>query len=163
MNSKTHAIELMNFAHGLLDKAIAAMPADKLTYQPFPEANHVIWTWGHLATTYSWLAGMIDPKANAGIPDSFNGLFGSQSKPAPDAKKYPPAAEVKKHYDNAYKVFLGLVEKLPESELWAKTATDSGGFASSKLDAAYKCAWHDGWHLGQIADVRRPLKLPSLF
>ncbi len=163
MSSKKHAIELMNFAHGMVEKAAAGIPSDKVCFQASPTGNHLLWTLGHLSTTYAWLATMIDAKANANLPDSFNGLFGSGSKPVPDASKFPPFAEVRRHYENAWKLFLGLVEKLPESELWSACASDSMGFASSKIDSAYKCAWHDGWHLGQLAEVRKALKLPGLF
>lgn len=158
MNSKQHALDLMKFAHGALSKALT-MPDDKAFSQPFPECNHTAWTMGHLACTYAWLATMIDAKADAGIPDSYNGLFGMESKPTGDAKKYPALGEIRKKFEGAYAMFVGLVEKLPEKDIWSATASDGSGFTSSKLDAAYKCAWHDGWHAGQVADNRRAMKL----
>jgi hypothetical protein len=38
---------------------------------------------------------------------------------------------------------------------------DTGGMATQRLDVISRVAWHDGWHLGQIAALRRTLGLPS--
>lgn len=162
MNSKQHALQMMKFAHALLEKGISTIPEQHSQLQVWPEANHATWTYGHLAMTYDWFAKMIDAKASADIPESYAEIF-SKNKPTNKAGFYPPVAEVRRTYERAYNLFQGLIEKLPENDLWSATAIDTGGFCSSKLDAAYKCAWHDGWHLGQISDVRRHLKLPSLF
>jgi DinB superfamily len=157
-----HAIETVKFAHDMLNKVIAAIPADKALFQIHPTSNHVVWTLGHLATTYAWFQTLFDAKANAGLPDSYNGLFGMGSNPSPDPAKNPPLAEVRAHYDAAFNGFLQRLEALPEPAAWSACEADTGGFASSKLDAAYKCAWHDGWHLGQVSDLRRALKLPGV-
>lgn len=161
MNSKQHALETMKFAHDTLVKTLKVVEGKELS-QPWPEANHALWTMGHLATTYAWLATLIDAKANAGVPDSYNGLFGMESKPTGDAKKYPPVGEVRGAFEKSYALFYGLIEKLPEKDAWSAPAGEGYGFALSKLDCAYKCAWHDGWHAGQVSDIRRALKLPSI-
>jgi hypothetical protein len=165
MSSKQHAIELMNFAHGLLNKAIDTVPADKATFQTHATCNHVLWTLGHLASTYNWLSTTIDPTGatTPKLPETYKALFTGECKPTADPSRYPPLAEVRKNYDAAFGAFLKLVEGLKESDLWTKPASDTGGFCSSKIDAAYKCAWHDGWHLGQVTDIRRTLALPSIF
>ena len=162
MNSKKHAIETLRFAHDMLNKMIDGVPADKALHQPHATSNHVVWTLGHLAATYAWFCTLTDPKAAPNLPDSYNGLFGMGSKPLPDAGKYPPLAELRKNYDTAFSAFAKTVEALGDGDCWSACASDSGGFASSKLDAAYKCAWHDGWHLGQVSDLRRALGLPPI-
>lgn len=163
MSTRQHAVETMNFAHGLLNKMIDSVPPDKAFFQHHPTSNHIVWTMGHLANTYTWLCSLLEKDSKAVLPDAFNGLFGHASKPLADPSKYPAPAEVRKVYDSAYRAFMSAFEKLPESDLWAKPEAETQGFASSKVDAAYKCAWHDGWHLGQVADVRRALGLPSIF
>jgi hypothetical protein len=162
MSSVKHAVELMKFSHGMLDTMLATVPADKGVHQVHPTSNHVVWTLGHLACTYAWFSGTIDAEGAAKLPESYNALFGMGSKPMGDAKAYPDAAEVRKAYDAAFAAYLKQVEGLSEAEAWTASAIDTGGFAKSKIDAAYKCAWHDGWHLGQVADLRRALGLPSI-
>lgn len=164
MSSKSHALELLNFTHGFLTKVADAIPAEKAMFQPHPTANHLLWTLGHLALTYNWVSGMIDASGSTTpkFPENYNTLFGGPSKPSADASVYPSLAEVRKAYGDAFDAYLKLVQNLPESEVWSAPASDGGGFCSSKIDSAYKCAWHDGWHLGQLTDIRRALGLPPI-
>lgn len=162
MSSVKHAVETMKFAHGMLDTMLSSLPAEKALHQLHPTSNHVVWTLGHLACTYAWFSSTIDGKGAAAIPQAWGPLFGMGSKPVTDAKAYPAIEDVKKGYDAAFAAYIKQVEGLSEAEAWSAPATDTGGFAHSKIDAAYKCAWHDGWHLGQIADLRRALGLPSI-
>lgn len=161
-NAKQHALETVKFAHGLIDKMLASFPADKMFFQPAPTSNHAVWTMGHLAMTYMWLVTMFDPRLAPALPDSYNGLFGMGSKVSSDASAYPPPAQVRKDYDACFAAFLRCVEALKESDLYAPCASESGGFCTCKIDAAMKGAWHDGWHAGQLSDLRRALKLPSV-
>lgn len=158
-----HALETMNFAHGLLNKMIDSVPADKGCFQPHPSSNHIVWTMGHLASTYAWLCTLLDKDSKVAVPDAYNGLFGQASRPVAEATKYPPPGEVRGVFDRTFKAFVAAVEGLAEKDLWAKPDVETNGFATSKIDGAYKCAWHDGWHLGQVADIRRALGLPSIF
>ena len=164
MSSKAHALELLDFTHGLLNQMIDTVPADKATFQMHPTSNHVLYTLGHLACTYNWLSTMIDPTGatTPKLPETYKGLFTGECKPTSDASRYPAAAEVRKNYDAAFSAYRKLVEGLKETEIWSKPAIETKGFSSSKIDGAYKCAWHDGWHIGQVADVRRALGLKPL-
>ncbi len=154
---KQHALESMTFAHGYVQKLTKDIPDAKALYQSCPMDNHVLWTLGHLATTYGWFAILLDAKANAGIPETWNALFGMDSKPSPDASKYPSIAEVRAKFESSFAVVTKLFEATPESQMNDATATDGYGFCSSKVDVALKCAWHDGYHVGQIASLRKPM------
>ena len=166
MSNLKHALETMNFAHGMLDKMLDTIPADKAFYQIHPTSNHAAWTLGHLACTYAWLATTIDAKAGAAapfsLPESYGKLFNMGSKPTADSAGYPAMAELRTQYNATYAAYFKMVEGLSEADAWSASATDTGGFASSKIDGAYKCAWHDGWHVGQISDLRRALGLPPI-
>lgn len=166
MSSVKHAVELMKFAHGMLDKMLESIPADKGLHQQHPSSNHVVWTLGHLASTYAWFATTIDLKAGESapfaLPESYGTLFGMGSKPSSDAKAYPSLSDVRKSYDATFAGYVKMVESLTPTQAEEPCAIDTGRFASSKVDAAYKCSWHDGWHLGQIADLRRALGLPPI-
>lgn len=161
-NVKQHALETVKFAHGMIDKMLTTFPADKMFFQPMPTSNHAAWIMGHLACTYMWLITMIDPKMAPALPDSYNGLFGMGSHPSSDASKYPAPAQLRKDYDTCFNAFVKATESLKDTDLYAPTASESGGFCTCKLDAALKGAWHDGWHIGQLSDLRRALKLPSI-
>lgn len=160
--TRDRAIQLLEFAHALVNKALTGIPDAKATFQPTPIDNNAIWTVGHLATTYAWFKSVFDGAMHP-VPDTFNGLFGMGSKPSSDPKVYPPFAEVKKHADAAYAAFIAAAKKLNDAELAQPTAVETGGFCSDKMDAINKAAWHDGWHTGQLASIRKALGLPGIF
>jgi hypothetical protein len=163
MSTKKHALETLNFAHGILNKALDGFEGDKAMAQAHPTGNHALWTMGHLATTYWWLTTLIDPSKAHALPESYNALFGMGSKCSTEKAKYPPASEVKATYNKSFDALAGAINAIPENDLWSKCASDSHGFASSKIDVAYKAAWHDGWHIGQVTDCRRVQGMPSIF
>ncbi len=160
--SRDRALTLLSFSHALTQKGLRDIPDNKATHQQSPTDNHALWTAGHLATTYAWFKSVFDG-AMYPLPDSYNALFGSGSKPNPDAKSYPSFSEVKKNADAAYDAFVSAAKKLTDADLAKAPATETGGFCSDKLDAINKAAWHEGWHCGQLCGIRKTLGLPSVF
>lgn len=163
MSVKKHALETLNFAHGLLNKALDGFDDKSCAAQSHATGNHALWTMGHLATTYWWLTTLVDPSKAHTLPESYNTLFGMGSKCSPERPKYPALSDVKTNYTKSFDALAAAISAIPENDLWSACASDSHGFASSKIDVAYKAAWHDGWHIGQVTDCRRSLGMPSIF
>lgn len=155
--TKQHALEIMTYAHDYAKAKFDEVPENKAMFQSCPTDNHLLWTLGHLATTNGWFAILLDANAKSGIPESYNALFGMESKPSPDAKVYPPFAEVKKHYNDSFALVVKLFQATPDSEMSSETATNGYGFCTSKADVALKSAWHEGYHLGQVASLRKAM------
>lgn len=155
------AVSVLKFARETINKFFAGLEA-KPTAQVANVPNHALWTYGHLANTADWIRGTIDGKP-ASIKPEWDKLFGMGSKPVDDPRAYPSLAEVKKEYERTFKELVALTESHNDEQLSAPCAKDTGGFASSKLDAVIKSAWHEGWHLGQLTDLRRGLGLPGVF
>lgn len=164
--TKAEAIKLLDWVHGFTNKMVESWPADKAVYQSAPTDNHLMWTVGHLATTYGWLVGLLTGSSKSGaagaLPANYNDLFGYKSSPKANASDYPSLSEVRHHMDATYAQMLAALRAMPESDLGKPCAMDSGGFASSNLDAILKACWHDGWHQGQLSNLRRALGLPSV-
>jgi DinB superfamily len=155
--AKQFAIESMTFAHAYAQKLINEVPESKAFFQSCPTDNHVLWTVGHFACTNAWLATLLDANAKVGVPENYNALFGMESKPSPDPKAYPPLAQVKKHWEDSFAALVKLFEATPDSQMSAETASNGYGFCTSKCDVALKSAWHEGYHLGQIASLRKAM------
>ena len=153
-------IEFLGFAHGILVKA-SKWPDDKITHQAAGQPNHCLWTLGHLASTYEWASGLIDGNASA-LPSTYGALFGMGSTPTPDAKGYPPIAEVRSQFDSAFNRLMAGAKAATDAQLAESLKEATGGFAENKMDMIYKMAWHDGWHLGQLTTLRKHLGLPSV-
>ena len=158
---KATAVANMRWVHTTLDKLIDTFPEDQALRQPVPTDNHLLWTIGHLAVTYSWLVSLLEGKMFE-LPGTYNALFGYGSKPGSDAAAYPPIAEAKRNYTAAYTRFLAAANKLTAHDLDKPPAADSFGFAKTRHEVLLRAAWHDGWHSGQLSSLRRALGLPSV-
>ena len=156
------AIDAAEFAHGVLTAALSDFPADKTTFQTSPSDNHLLWHLGHMVTSYAWFASTLDGKP-VGISEADNALFGMGSKPLADAKKYPSASELRKRYDEAWRRFAAAAKALREEDATKPPLVETGGFLKDRLDAVEKVAWHDGWHAGQVAGLRKALGLKGVF
>ena len=147
------------FAHMMLLDMIAKTPVEHALSSPGPGHNHLTWQVGHLAETYVYFRALLDGQTTQ-LPESYKTLFGWGSVLNPDASVYPPFAQVKADFERAYSTMLDVAKALPASDLALPPTKDTGGMATQRLDVIARVAWHDGWHLGQIAALRRALGLP---
>jgi hypothetical protein len=158
MTPKQHAMSLLTWVRTVSESMLKDIPETAMTKLCSPTDNHPLWVLGHLAATDVWIADMVGAKGVT-VPESYNKLFGSGTKPVADPKGYPKTAEVKALFDSNRKAILAWLEAATESQLAEPLKEKSGGFATDPIDAMHKIAWHEGWHMGQIATVRKSLNL----
>lgn len=158
MSPKQHAASLLKWVRTISEGIVNDIPESSMTKQACPTDNHPLWVLGHIASTDVWIAGMLGISGVA-VPESWNGLFGGGSKPKADAKAYPKVAEVRKVFDANRAAVLKWLEAAPDSALTVSLKEKSSGFANDPIDAMFKLAWHEGWHFGQAASVRKALGL----
>lgn len=155
------AIITLKFARKMTNDLARTIPPDKAAYQPSPKDNHLLWTLGHLAISYQWLANLIDGKPNT-LPANYDELFGGKSAPHADAKRYPSVEELWKHHDSMFDRMIAAAESMSETDCTKSCNAETGGFARDRLDVIEKAAWHEGWHAGQLSSIRRALGLKPL-
>lgn len=155
------AIAFLRFAAASSDAQLGAVPDAHALAQLHGADNHVAWTLGHQALSRAWFAlsisGTMPP-----IPESYHSLFGMKSKPSADPGMYPALDELRASYRASLDALLAAAEGLTDADLGKPAHGDSGGWLTTRLDAVLKAAWHEGWHGGQIATLRRGLGLPAL-
>jgi DinB superfamily len=156
MTPKNYAISLLEFTRWYSDALLKGIPDDKLTFQPSPTDNHVLWVMGHLAGTDAWLGGVVG--APVEVPEHIQKFSGMGSKPSPTGN--PPAAEVKKAFVESRAALLNWLKNAPDAALATDLKEKTGGFATDVLDGMLKIAWHEGFHFGQVANIRKALGLP---
>lgn len=149
----------LRFCHATTEKLMDSTPDEHALAQLPGADNHKAWTLGHHAISQAWFASMLTGSMPS-VPESYNALFGMNSVPQPDASLYPPLQELKSYWKSTFDALIEAVDALTDDELPMAPAQDSGGFITSKFDAIAKAAWHDGWHAGQLAALRRGLGLP---
>lgn len=160
MTPRQHAVSLLQFVRKCSTDIMKDFPPNKATFQASPTDNHLAWVLGHLASTESWLGSKMSIPGT-GVPESYGKLFGGGSKPLPDLKAYPSLAELRKVFDGGRAATIKWLETAPDSALVTSLKETTGGFANDPIDAAFKLAWHEGWHFGQVANCRKAIGLPN--
>lgn len=153
------AAGLLRFARKVSNDVLKDFPESKYAHQRTPADNHPFWAMGHMVLTDAWMAGVMGIPGVA-APEGWDKLFGQGSKPVSDPKRYPAPAEMRQHFENSRAAILNWLESAPESALATPLKEKTGGFAEDPLDAMAKIAWHEGWHFGQVATLRKDLGLP---
>jgi uncharacterized damage-inducible protein DinB len=128
------------------------MPAEGVT--------HVAWQVGHLAFAQYRLVlervrGARPEDAELIAPD-FLALFGRESVPESDARKYPAAAEIRGVFDRVHERVMRDLADLPEAELDRPLLTPHR-LAKTKREVLFWCNQHEMLHAGQIGLLRRLL------
>ncbi len=162
MTPRQHAIGLLKFVRKTSGDTIKGFPDGKATFQPSPTDNHLLWVLGHLALTDTWIAGVLGIRG-VGVPESYNKVFGQGTKPVGASRDYPLLAEVHRVFDSTRQSLMAWYEKAPEAALAIPLSEKTGGFCEDPIDAASKLAWHEGWHMGQVANIRKALGLGPVF
>ncbi|MBX3317434.1 MAG: DinB family protein [Phycisphaeraceae bacterium] len=155
------AIAFLRFAASTADAQIGSMPDEHALSQLHGADNHAAWTLGHQALSRAWFASSISGVMPP-IPETYSALFGGKSKPSADPGMYPSLDELRANYSSSLHALIAAAESLTDADLDKPAHGDSGGWLTSRLDALLKAAWHEGWHGGQIATLRRGLGLPPL-
>lgn len=151
----------VRFAHKILADMAAGIPDDHACAQLPGAINHKLWTLGHLAHTNQWFACLIDGQPMT-LPAEWEALFGMGSTPSADPAAYPPIADIRAALDASVDRLCAAIESMTAEDLSSPTAFDGAGFVHDRLDSALKAAWHKGWHLGQLAALRKALGIPPM-
>jgi len=133
--------------------------------------NHAAWSLGHLALTMHRVSEKID---GLGLPDTDfrkgptgDALhFGDESvafnsTPINDPARYPTLARSVLIYESACDRLAQCVQGLDHAGLSRTVPWGQGTSAVSAL--VQRMIFHNGMHTGQIADLRRALKMHSIF
>ncbi len=154
------ALKHYEWVRSVSNLMLADFPADKATFQPASTDNHAAWVLGHIICTDAWMAKELGI-TGISAPESYGPLFGGGSKPVSDPKAYPPFAELRTQFDATHTSLMNWYRSAPESALTTDLSARSKGFTTDPVDAILKLAWHEGWHFGQVASIRKALGLPS--
>lgn len=159
---RDHLISSLTWARQCTDDVLKDFPEDKATFRNADTDNHILWTLGHLALSDEWILNMITGQ-DSPLPESYSKMFGYESKSESSPDAYPPFAEVRGHFNEARTRLLKWLEAQSDAQLNEPIDDGGIGFAASALEAVGKEVWHEGWHTGQIAPLRRALGLNPAF
>lgn len=156
--SRDHHLALATWSHAYVVKVANAFADGNTTTQAPGVPNHALWTVGHLAVTNAWMYSLLTGEKSS-VPATYDAMFNMGTIPHQDASQYPSFDEVKKVYDESFEQIASIFRSMNDAELFKPCVQDSQGFVTSKMDVMSKTAWHEGWHIGQLVDLRRALSL----
>lgn len=170
-------------AEGILStKALAAryyvgFDESNRTRQAENLPNHFAWNLGHLALTMHRAAERISGKTGLPESDFLTGgtpagggdarrfateSVGFGSKPVDAPSQYPSFDRCIAIFNSACDHLAAIVRAMPDSELEAGAPWGQGQ-TLPKFQMAQRMIFHNGDHVGQLADLRRAFGFKSIF
>jgi uncharacterized damage-inducible protein DinB len=114
----------------------------------------IAWTVGHLLHYRVFMLNRFGQSRD----NPFEAKFGNVA--ATDGSDYPSLAELRRTWDEVEDEFVAAVSALSEAELDAQL--QEGWHAEQTLrDQVVFFAWHEGYHLGALGQIRKALGLPG--
>ncbi len=166
MSRLTLAIEQLEFARKYSLRLLDHVKEEDWFRQPPGGVTHIGWQVGHLAMAeYRMCIYRIRgqrPEDEALISQEFIKLFGKNSLPDPDAKKYPSQKDIRAVLERVHKQTILELPKLTEQDL-DSPITKPHSLVQTKLWALLWCAQHEAVHAGQIGLLRRQLGYPPIW
>jgi hypothetical protein len=130
-------------------------------HQPFPGANHALWTLGHLATVDQYFLMSLAGRDGA-LFEKNKPVFFAKSQPSPNAGDYPPLESVRAYYESSRAERRAWMDGLDNARLTAPLPDKWQTFAPDLAGFFLRLVWHDGMHYGQLTVIRKSLKLPPV-
>ncbi len=157
MESSLHpANQLLHVNHNLFLKAASDLTPEQWFEAP-EGTNPLIWLAGHLVHARHGLV----QTAGASTDRPWQEIFGRYSKILPP-ESYPPPAEILESWNRATDLLKSRLKQLTEEELQLEVPTHVPLKVKTRLAVITFLAWHESYHIGQMAYVRKYLGLGGL-
>jgi uncharacterized damage-inducible protein DinB len=159
---RDHLLSELAWARRCTEDVLKDWPEDRTLFRTGESDNHLTWTLGHLALSDEWILTMLTGEKSP-LPEHYGKLFGYQSTVQDDPSVYPSMDEVRGHFQASRARLRAWMEAATDEQLAGPLDDGGVGFASTPREALSKEAWHEGWHAGQLAPLRRALGLKPAF
>lgn len=159
-----HLLQPLDHVRDVLERMLAATPRDHWRHQPFPGANHVAWTLGHLAWTDDLVLGMVTGEPT-GLPggDAWAARFKWGTTPPPAGEDLPSPDELVATLAERRRALRQWFTEQPADALGSPLPAELAGWCPVVGALPAAMAAHEGMHVGQLQVVRRSLGLEPVF
>jgi hypothetical protein len=158
-------LQVMAFNHALFLRSVGEDLSPSQSTKPLVAGGaHILWLVGHMAWTYDVVMRSALNGEPSLLPSNWPALFGQGSKPTPDPAAYPPLAEVLLELEKTHAASMAYLATIPDGKLPENLPPDHPGKLSRTWDRLILAAcFHESYHAGQAALLRRGLGLPGSF
>ena len=151
-------IALYNLRSRHFSNALKGLGREELLRRPADTVNPMLWIAGHMTVSRCSLAHLMGAKDEGPWKD----LFGRGAETT-ELKDFPDVSEIQAVWSDVSEDLIGRMENLRESELSSPVAPDSLRFADKTLRGVILFrAYHESYHVGQLAYLRKWLGYPGL-
>ena len=137
------------------------IPAESRAHQAVPDANHVLWVLGHLATTDDFFLSKLSGQAQK-FDEAWLGKFWMKSKPTGSASDYPSFDKLVDAANERRAALVTYLRSLSDEQLAAAMPEGLETFAPRVASLPASLTFHEGMHIGQVTIQRRALGLGPL-
>lgn len=154
---QSHA-QLLSVHASLVARAVDGLTPEELLRRPGEHGNPMLWIAAHLVATRG---GLIKMLGGAWAEPVWAADF-VRGQARPDGTGYPPAAEVLATLTASTGALNAALEVMTEAQ-WAAPSPRSWPVADKSMRGAIAFfVFHEGYHVGQLAYLRRWLGHPGL-
>jgi hypothetical protein len=139
---------------GQFREALKGLTAEQLLNRPGEDSNPAIWIAGHLTTARGLLASLL----GAGWHDPWAGAFkrGSSSK---DTSGFPSVESILDEWTAVSHLLSDTFPKVTAEQLAGKAKEGTPSLDGTLAGTVAIMTFHEGYHLGQLAYIRKWLGL----
>lgn len=149
--------QIFGVSNALYEKALAGLDRETLLKRPAVGTNPILWIAGHLASTRFGLAGVL------GRPREFPlGKTFFRGAALGDLSTLPEIGPIQEAWRDISSLVMSRLEELTEAELGAPSPRVFPIPDSTIRGAITFLAYHEGYHIGQMAYLRKWLGFPGL-
>jgi uncharacterized protein YndB with AHSA1/START domain len=137
---------------GLMRTTLDGVAADQLWQRPTPLTNPLLWIAGHIVQTRATMLGLLGESFDTGWSDLF-----TRGAALQEASRYPSRADI----DEVHRVIVDRLKSkfaaLTDADLAAPARGRQLPGAKTVGDQLAFLAFHESYHIGQLAYVRKAL------
>ena len=149
--------QIFGVSTALYEKALAGLDRETLLKRPGTGTNPLLWIAGHLASSRYGLAGVL------GRPREFPlGKIFSRGAAPGDLSALPEIGPIQEAWRDISALLMSRLEELTDAELSAPSPRSFPIPDGTIRGAITFLAYHEGYHVGQMAYLRKWLGFPGL-
>ncbi len=159
MSYLEHVLDLYLASLNDVVEAVAPLPESAMILQPAGLVNHPAWTLSHLANAAAFIAFLLDePCADVGEQDMER--YGPGSQPVADPSVYASKSELIERLTRRHEVVDSAVRAKHGDYFDRTPPAPFDNFAPTiGRIVVYLLAAHEAYHLGQLMDWKRAIRL----
>lgn len=137
---------------GLMRTALDGVPPEQLWQRPTPLTNPMLWIYAHIVQTRATMLGLLDDPFDSG----WGSLF-TRGEALHEASRYPSRDDIDAQHRQIIDRLKARFDTITDADLATPARSNKVPGAKTVGDQLAFLAFHESYHIGQLAYVRKAL------